>query len=58
MNIKLQRVGERGNTDMKKDDIVISKLYDRAGLWETKSLHSFARGDFDKAGRYRKKSLK
>ncbi|MGY4759504.1 hypothetical protein ACVNS2_07920 [Paenibacillus caseinilyticus] len=35
----------------------ISKLYDRAGEWETKSHQAFARGDYDKAGEYRTKSL-
>lgn len=42
---------------MQKDKEV-SKLYDRAGLWETKSKQASARGDFDKAGRYRTKALR
>lgn len=35
----------------------ITKLYDRAGLWETKSQRALLKGDYDRAGRLRTKSL-
>ncbi|MBY3623791.1 hypothetical protein HGO21_30205 [Acinetobacter sp. CUI P1] len=34
------------------------KLYNRAGLWETKSQQAVAKGNFNRAGRLRTKALK
>ncbi|WP_411347021.1 hypothetical protein [Paenibacillus sp. WLX2291] len=34
-----------------------SKLYDRAGLWQTRALQALAKGDHDRAGRLHTKSL-
>ncbi|MEK8205789.1 hypothetical protein NST41_09365 [Paenibacillus sp. FSL L8-0696] len=33
------------------------KLYNRAGLWETRSQQAAAKGDLNKAGRLRTKAL-
>jgi hypothetical protein len=35
----------------------VEKLYDRAGLWETKSKQAALKCDFDRAGRLRTKAL-
>lgn len=35
----------------------ISKLHDRAGLWETRSQQASAKGDLDRAGRHRTKAM-
>lgn len=34
------------------------ELYDRAGLWETRSKKAAAKGDYDRAASLRTKSLK
>lgn len=35
----------------------VSKLLDRAGLWETRSKRASLKGDYDRAGRLRTKAL-
>lgn len=35
----------------------VSKLYDRAGIWETRSKQASLKGDYDRAGRLRTKAL-
>lgn len=35
----------------------VSRLYERACLWETRSKQASLKGDYDRAGRLRTKSL-
>ncbi|MGE6379573.1 hypothetical protein [Peribacillus muralis] len=35
----------------------VEKLYDRAGLWETRSKQAALKGDYDRAGKFRTKSM-
>lgn len=35
----------------------VEKLLERAGLWETRSKQASAKGDYDRAGRHRTKSI-
>ncbi|BFH11004.1 hypothetical protein J6TS7_57840 [Paenibacillus dendritiformis] len=35
----------------------VSKLYERAGLWETRSKQAALKGDYNRAGRLRTKAL-
>ncbi|WP_157805443.1 hypothetical protein, partial [Bacillus sp. mrc49] len=35
----------------------LEKLYDRSGLWETRSKQAATKGDYDRAGKLRTKAL-
>ncbi|MCK1999953.1 hypothetical protein MZM54_00970 [[Brevibacterium] frigoritolerans] len=35
----------------------LKKLYERAGLWETRSSQASLKGDYDRAGRLRTKAI-
>lgn len=35
----------------------VSRLYDRAGLWESRSKQAEAKGDYDRAGKLRTKAM-
>lgn len=35
----------------------VEKLYDRSGLWETRSKQASLKGDHDRAGRLRTKAM-
>ncbi|WP_157684545.1 hypothetical protein [Cytobacillus praedii] len=35
----------------------ITKLYNRAGLWETRAQQASLKGDYDRAGRLRTKAM-
>ncbi|WP_379397868.1 hypothetical protein [Paenibacillus lentus] len=61
--MEIVRIGKTKATNKPKGEIKsmasreVSKLLNRAGLWETRSKQAAAKGDHNRAGRLRTKAL-